>query len=137
MVVAATMGVGCAMALHPHTTATGQRFASERSSEVHEGQTTDEVAAILGAPLEDRPEDGLRVWRYFEQFQPRGCTPVVFGFSLGGRPTWTREVVVTFRNDRAETVQIARRGGTAPERIGESQNNQMQRTAPGESERRR
>jgi hypothetical protein len=67
----------------------------------------DDVAAILGEPLEDHPgENGRRVWRYFEAFQPRGCTPVIFGLSLGGRPKLTREVVVTFRDGRAETVRV-------------------------------
>jgi outer membrane protein assembly factor BamE (lipoprotein component of BamABCDE complex) len=98
---------GCAMALHPHTTLAGQRFDSERASEVHEGQGPDQIAAILGEPLEDRlGESGVRLWRYFEKFQPRGCTPVLFGLSLGGRPTLTREVLVSFRDGRAETVRV-------------------------------
>jgi len=98
---------GCAMALHPHTTPAGQPFAWGRASELREGQGADEVAAILGEPLEDRPgESGVRVWRYFEEFQPRGCTPEIFGLSLGGRPRLTREVLVTFRDGRAETVRV-------------------------------
>lgn len=98
---------GCAMALHPHTTLAGQRFASGRASEVREGQGADEIAAILGEPLEDRPgENGVRVWRYFEEFQPSGCTPVMLGLSLGGRPKLTREVLVTLRDGRAEAVRV-------------------------------
>jgi outer membrane protein assembly factor BamE (lipoprotein component of BamABCDE complex) len=101
------------MALRPYTTLAGQHFPSERAADVHEGQTRQDVAATLGEPLEDREtEDGQRTWRYFEEFQPPGCTPVIFGFSMGGRPTWMREVEVTFRADHATSVVIKNRGGT-------------------------
>jgi len=111
VLLAAFLGGGCAMALFPHTTLAGRYFPSERAADIHEGQTPQEVAASLGEPLEDRETaDGLRKWRYFEEFQPRGCTPVIFGLSVGGRPKWVREVEVTFRADRATRVVINNRG---------------------------
>jgi outer membrane protein assembly factor BamE (lipoprotein component of BamABCDE complex) len=112
VLLAACFASGCAMGLHPHTTLAGRHFPSERAANVREGQTREDVAASLGEPLEDRATvDGLRKWRYFEEFQPRGCTPVIFGLSVGGRPRWVREVEVTFRGDRVTSVVINNRGG--------------------------
>jgi len=131
---ASLLAGGCALGLSPHTTLDGLAFPADRAASVHEGQTSDEIAGILGEPLEYRElDDGTEVWRYFEEFHPRGCRPAVFGIPLGERPTWTREVMVILKDDRAASVKIVRHGGTDTDRISASQNNKMQRTRPAQA----
>jgi hypothetical protein len=96
--------------------------------------TESEVVAILGEPLESRDTaDGRKVWRYYEEFQPRGCVPVLFGLPLGGPPRWTREVVVAFQDDAIDQVQIKKKGGDSSKRTRAPQNNELQRTKPAQA----
>jgi outer membrane protein assembly factor BamE (lipoprotein component of BamABCDE complex) len=97
---------GCASGLHPHETLAGQYFPSHRVAEVREGSTPEEVSAILGEPFEQRPAGEETVWRYFEQSHPRGCTTYVLGLPLSGRPTWVREAIITFRENRVSSVKL-------------------------------
>jgi hypothetical protein len=50
LIVAILGGTGCAPALHPHTTVAGRQFPFERGIDVHEGQSREEIVAILGEP---------------------------------------------------------------------------------------
>jgi outer membrane protein assembly factor BamE (lipoprotein component of BamABCDE complex) len=125
---------GCALALSPHTTLDGLPFPDDRVASIQHGQTPDEIADILGEPFEYRDlGDGTSVWRYFEEFHPRGCRPAAFGIALGERPTSRREVLVTIKDDRMESVKVVSLGGAAADRISTSQNNKMQRTRPAQA----
>jgi outer membrane protein assembly factor BamE (lipoprotein component of BamABCDE complex) len=127
--LASLLAGGCALGLRPHTTLDGLAFPADRAASIRQGQTSDEVADILGEPFEYRDlGDGTTVWRYFEEFHPRGCQPAVFGIALGERPTWRREVLVTLKDDRTESVKVVGDGMANADRIGTSQNNKMQRT---------
>ena len=120
----------CATGLHPYTTLAGRHFPSTQTAELHEGQTPNEVRAILGEPFEVM--DGVEgtVWRYYERAHPRGCTSYLFGLSLGSRPEWVNEAIVTFRSDRVIAVKVHKQRDTEAAEWETPQNNQMQLTKP-------
>jgi outer membrane protein assembly factor BamE (lipoprotein component of BamABCDE complex) len=109
-----TVTSGCALGLRPYRLLAGKHFPSERTAELRRGQTRAEVTAVLGDPLESRETpDGVTTWRYHEEFQPRVCTPIFLGLSLGGPPRWTREVIITFRDDGVERIDVHSKGGAS------------------------
>jgi outer membrane protein assembly factor BamE (lipoprotein component of BamABCDE complex) len=73
-------------------------------ADVRVGQTEAEVRALLGDPMEVLPDHETETWRYFEVFQPRGCTTEVFGISLSRRPTRRVELVITFAHGHVSAV---------------------------------
>ena len=101
---------GCASGLQPHETLAGQYFPSHHVAEVREGYAPEEVHAILGEPFEQRPAGEETVWRYLEQSHPRGCTTYLFGPPLSGRPTWVREAIIIFRQNRVSRVKLLEDG---------------------------
>jgi outer membrane protein assembly factor BamE (lipoprotein component of BamABCDE complex) len=96
----------CASGLHPYTTLAGRHFPNARAAELREGQKPDEVKAILGDPFEITEAIETTVWRYYEKANPRGCTTYLFGLSLGSRPEWVDEVVVTFLSDGITAIKV-------------------------------
>lgn len=97
-----------------------------------EGQTAEEVRAILGEPFEIRRSDDGTVWRYYERANPRGCTTYLLGLSLGARPEWVSEALVTFRSDRVAAVKVYRQRDAEAAKWETPQNNQM-RTKPSQA----
>ena len=107
--IAALATGGCAYGLHPHTTLDGQPFATERLADLREGQSPDEVRALMGAPFEATDAPDGTVWRYYERWNPRGCTSSFLGIFPHGRlPERTVEAVVTFRQDAVTRVDVRR-----------------------------
>lgn len=108
-IAAALASGGCAYGLHPHTTLEGQPFATERLADLREGQSPDEVRALMGAPLETTAAPEGTVWRYYERWNPRGCTSYVLGiFPHGHPPERTVEALVTFQRDAVVHVDVRR-----------------------------
>jgi hypothetical protein len=132
--VVAPLTPACASGLHPHTTLAGRYFPSERTEELHEGQTPDEVRAILGDPFEVTEAAEATVWRYYEKANPRGCTPYLFGVSVGSRPEWVDEASVTFRSDRVAAVKVHKLRENETRRWETPQNKEMQLTRPANTE---
>jgi outer membrane protein assembly factor BamE (lipoprotein component of BamABCDE complex) len=68
---------GCMAALKPRSTLEGRPFDIEGAKAIHDGQTESEVRAILGDPLQATSDGPQTVWRYYERFTPRGCSPPI------------------------------------------------------------
>jgi outer membrane protein assembly factor BamE (lipoprotein component of BamABCDE complex) len=129
----AGLAAGCASGLHPHTTLAGRHFPNSRAAELRQGQTHDEVKAILGDPFEVAEAGESTVWRYYERAIPRGCTSYLFGLSLGNRPEWLDEVIVTFRFDRVASLKVRQQRDDVASKWEAPQNNELQRTRPAQT----
>lgn len=102
---------GCSYALHPSIVLAGRRFPTERVAELREGQTMDEVRAILGEPFEAQADGPAARWRYLEKVRPRGCTTRLLGLITAGQPrdaVYTVDVRIAFRNDAAQNIDVRR-----------------------------
>jgi hypothetical protein len=63
----------------------------------------------MGAPFETTAAPDGTVWRYYERWNPRGCTGSFLGLFPHGRPPErTVEALVTFRQDAFAHVDVRR-----------------------------
>jgi len=129
----AGLACACASGLHPYTTLAGRHFPYARTAELREGQTPAEVRAILGDPFEVTEAVETTVWRYYEKANPRGCTTYLFGLSLGNRPEWVDEVIVTFRSDRVAALTVHQQRDNEASKWEAPQDNELQRTRPAQA----
>ena len=110
VLVWAISSVACATGLHPHTTIAGQPFPAGQVTELHEGQTPEEVREVLGEPFEMQDVSDRTIWRFYEKANPRGCTTYLFGLPLGSRPESVSEALVTFHAGRVVSIRVHREG---------------------------
>lgn len=70
----------CVAALRAPIVVDGRDFPRRRVSDLRAGMPSEEVQAILGAPLTQAQRGKLRVWIYDMRRQRRECQLLLFGF---------------------------------------------------------
>jgi outer membrane protein assembly factor BamE (lipoprotein component of BamABCDE complex) len=91
--VAALSAWACVATLYPHRTIEGAPFPFAQLPAVREGMTSEEVRALLGAPLQRTDAQEASTWRYFERANPRWCDG---GSSGSNRPEYSIEAILVF-----------------------------------------
>lgn len=71
---------GCAAALMAPVVVDGQSFPHERVSNLRAGMPSDEVQALLGAPLRQSQRGAALVWTYDLRRQRKECQWLFLGF---------------------------------------------------------